>query len=376
MISLSRIRSLVLKEIRQILRDGSSLLIGLLLPAVLIFIFGYGISLDLKNVPIAIVMEDNSPTARDVLAGFRGTEYFSPVQASSMAEAEAMMRRREVDAILRIRNDFSANLLAGRASVQLIVHGIDSTSASLAQSYAAAALEEWAARLKDRGSAPLSSPASAYAEQRIWFNAANSSTWYLVPGLIVIIITIVGAFLTSLVMAREWERGTLEALFASPVRPLEVLLAKIIPYFVIGMAGLGLCLLAARFLFDLPFEGSFWLLLISSMFYLLSALGMGLLISALTRSQFLAGQITILISFLPAVLLSGFLFDLRNVPPLVRIIGHLLPSTYYMDLLKTLLLAGDNLPLAVRNCGILALYTVIFFLGALRASGKKLERRT
>ena len=200
----------------------------------------------------------------------------------------------------------------------------------------------------------------------------NSSTWDLVPGLIVIIITIVGAFLTSLVMAREWERGTLEALFASPVRPLEVLLAKIIPYFGIGMAGLGLCLLAARFLFSLPFEGSFRLLLVSSMLYLLAALGMGLLISSLTRSQFLAGQITILVSFLPAVLLSGFLFDFRNVPPAVRVIGHLLPSTYYIELLKTLLLPGDNLPLAARNCRLLALDAVLYFLGALRATRKRL----
>ena len=290
-----------------------------------------------------------------------------------MHEAEELMRRREVDAILRIRNDFSANLAAGSAPVQLVVHGIDSTSASLAQSYAAAALGEWASRLEDRGSVPVREHSgSVYIEQRIWFNAANSSTWYLVPGLIVIIITIVGAFLTSLVMAREWERGTLEALFASPVRPLEVLLAKIIPYFGIGMAGLGLCLLAARFLFSLPFEGSFRLLLVSSMLYLLAALGMGLLISSLTRSQFLAGQITILVSFLPAVLLSGFLFDLRNVPPAVRVIGHLLPSTYYMELLKTLLLAGDNLPLAARNCGVLALDAVLFFLGALRATRKRL----
>lgn len=191
-----------------------------------------------------------------------------------MHEAEELMRRREVDAILRIRNDFSANLAAGSAPVQLVVHGIDSTSASLAQSYAAAALGEWASRLEDRGSVPVREHSgSLYIEQRIWFNAANSSTWYLVPGLIVIIITIVGAFLTSLVMAREWERGTLEALFASPVRPLEVLLAKIIPYFGIGMAGLGFCLLAARFLFSLPFEGSFRLLLVSSMLYLLAALG-------------------------------------------------------------------------------------------------------
>ena len=373
MISPVRIRALVRKEIRQILRDGSSLLIGLLLPAVLIFIFGYGISLDLKEVPIAIVMEASSPMARDALAGFRGTGYFSPRQADSMHEAEELMRRREVDAILRIRNDFSANLAAGSAPVQLVVHGIDSTSASLAQSYAAAALGEWASRLEDRGSVPVREHSgSVYIEQRIWFNAANSSTWYLVPGLIVIIITIVGAFLTSLVMAREWERGTLEALFASPVRPLEVLLAKIIPYFGIGMAGLGLCLLAARFLFSLPFEGSFRLLLVSSMLYLLAALGMGLLISSLTRSQFLAGQITILVSFLPAVLLSGFLFDLRNVPPAVRVIGHLLPSTYYMELLKTLLLAGDNLPLAARNCGVLALDAVLFFLGALRATRKRL----
>lgn len=375
MISPARVRTLVRKEVRQILRDGSSLLIGLLLPAVLIFIFGYGISLDLKKVPIAIVMEDSSPPARDALAGFQGTSYFSPRRVNSMREAEELMRRREVDAILRIRNDFSANLAAGSAPVQLVLHGIDSTSASLAQSYTAAALGEWAATLEDRGENPAgeSAPGSIYVEQRIWFNAANSSTWYLVPGLIVIIITIVGAFLTSLVMAREWERGTLEALFATPVRPLEVLLAKIIPYFCIGMTGLGLCLLAARFLFKLPFEGSFHLLLVSSMLYLLATLGMGLLISSLTRSQFLSGQITILVSFLPAVLLSGFLFDLRNVPLAVRVIGHILPSTYYMELLKTLLLAGDNLPLAARNCGVLALDAAFFLLAALRATGKKLE---
>ena len=334
----SRVLALIRKESRQIMRDGSSLLIGLLLPAVLIFIFGYGLSLDLKEVPVALVNEDQSPAARDVLSVFRGTPYFAAREVCSMQEARELMRQREVDAIIRVRHDFSAELAQGKGGLQLILHGIDSTSASLAQSYTAAALGEWVTKMRDRG------------EQ--------------LPS--------VGAFLTALVMAREWERGTLEALFATPVQPLEVLISKIVPYFGIGIAGLALCLLAARFLFDLPFEGSFWLLVLSSMLYLLAALGLGLFISAKTRSQFLAGQVALMVSFLPAVLLSGFFFDLRNVPFIVRVIGNILPATYYMEILKTLLLAGDNMPVILKDCAVLALDAVIFLLAALRATRKRM----
>jgi ABC-2 type transport system permease protein len=207
----------------------------------------------------------------------------------------------------------------------------------------------------------------------MWFNSANTSTWYLVPGLIVLIMTLVGAFLTAMVMAREWERGTLEALFVSPVRPTEILLAKIIPYFLVGMLGLGMCLIAARFLFQVPMFGSFLVVLGSSMLYMLVALGIGLVISSTVKNQFLASQIALISSFMPALMLSGFLFDLRNVPTIIYLVGQLLPATYFMELIRTLFLAGNVWPLILKNSAILAGYAVLLLGLARFVTRKKLD---
>ncbi len=174
-------------------------------------------------------------------------------------------------------------------------------------------------------------------------------------------------------MAREWERGTIEALFVTPVRPLEILLAKIIPYMAIGLCGLMLCLLAAQFLFHVPMQGSLLLIMFSSALYLIVAVGMGLLISCVTKNQFLASQVALLSSFMPSLMLSGFLFDLRNVPPLVRAIGNILPATYFMDLLKTLFLAGNVWPLVLRNCAVLLLYAIVLLGLARRFTRKSLD---
>ena len=207
----------------------------------------------------------------------------------------------------------------------------------------------------------------------MWFNSANTSTWYLVPGLIVLLMTLVGAFLTAMVMAREWERGTLEALFVSPVRPTEILLAKIVPYFLVGMLGLGMCLVAARFLFQVPMFGSFLIVLGSSMLYMLVALGIGLVISSSVKNQFLASQIALISSFMPALMLSGFLFDLRNVPTVIYLVGQLLPATYFMELIRTLFLAGNVWPLILKNSAILAGYAVLLLGLARFVTRKKLD---
>jgi len=182
--------------------------------------------------------------------------------------------------------------------------------------------------------------------------------------------TLVGAFLTAMVMAREWERGTLEALFVSPVRPTEILLAKIVPYFLVGMLGLGMCLVAARFLFQVPMFGSFLIVLGSSMLYMLVALGLGLVISSSVKNQFLASQIALISSFMPALMLSGFLFDLRNVPTVIYLVGQLLPATYFMELIRTLFLAGNVWPLILKNSAILAAYAVLL-LGLARFVTRK-----
>lgn len=367
-----RLRALTVKEVRQLLRDRSSLALGIFLPILLIFLFGYGMSLDVEHAPVAVVLDDSSPTAIEAVSGLQLSPAIAPQRVRSMHEAEDLMRERRVDAIVRVPSDFSARRAAGQGTIQLIVHGSETTRAALIRSYASSALLQPLAREADRlgGSRPPGSAGQVVIEQRLWFNDANTSTWYLVPGLIVLIMTLVGAFLTALVMAREWERGTLEALFVTPVRPQEILLAKVIPYFGVGMLGLILCLLAARFLFEVPMRGSLALILLGSVLYLLVAVGLGLLISAATKSQFLASQIALVATFLPSLLLSGFLFDLRNVPVVVRVIGNILPATHFISLVRTLFLAGDVWPIVLRDCAILAAYAVVL-LGAARAVTRK-----
>lgn len=368
-----RLASLTRKEVRQLVRDRSNLLIGIGLPIALILIFGYGLSLDVKRAIVAIVLDDPSPVARDVAAGISRTEYLEPHLVRSYAEGEKLMRAREVDAVVQFPSDFTRRLNDGNAQIQVLVQGSDATRAASVSTYVSSALAGYGEKQADRGAGSASQAGAVTIVQRMWFNAANTSTWYLVPGLIVLIMTLVGAFLTALVMAREWERGTLEALFVTPVRPVEILLAKIIPCFGIGMIGLALCLLAARFLFDVPIYGSFIVLVISSMLYMLVALGIGLLISAVTKNQFLASQIALLASFLPAMMLSGFIFDLRNVPTAIRVIGNLLPATYFMELVKSLFLAGDFWPMIFKNCAILAAYAVALLGLARLVTRKRLD---
>ncbi|MCP1626800.1 ABC transporter permease [Pseudomonas nitroreducens] len=368
-----RLASLTRKEVRQLVRDRSNLLIGIGLPIALILIFGYGLSLDVKRAIVAIVLDDPSPVARDVAAGISRTEYLEPHLVRSFAEGERLMRAREVDAVVQFPSDFTRNLNDGHAQIQVLVQGSDATRAASVSTYVSSALAGYAEKQADRSAGSTAQGGAVTIVQRMWFNAANTSTWYLVPGLIVLIMTLVGAFLTALVMAREWERGTLEALFVTPVRPVEILLAKIIPCFGIGMIGLALCLLAARFLFHVPIYGSFLVLVIASMLYMLVALGIGLLISAVTKNQFLASQIALLASFLPAMMLSGFIFDLRNVPTAIRVIGNLLPATYFMELVKSLFLAGDFWPMIFKNCAMLAAYAVALLGLARLVTRKRLD---
>jgi ABC-2 type transport system permease protein len=349
---LRRIRALIRKETYEVMRDPSSIAIGIVMPVMLVLLFGYGLSLDVKNVPVAVVLEDSSPAARDLAAGFSMSPYFAARLVTSMPQAGQLMQQRKVDGIVRIRSDFSRRLALGDADVQVLVHGTDANNARIIQGYAQGAVGQWAARRSAEGSAIAAGP--VVVRDRMWFNAANDSHYFLVPGLIVLVVTLIGAFLTAMVMAREWERGTLEALFVTPARSGEILLGKTVPYFVLGMIGLLLCVLAARFLFEVPLRGSVWVLMAVSMLYLLVTLGIGLLVSSATRSQFVASQIALLVSFMPAMMLSGFLFDLRSMPAAVRLITFLMPARYYVTLLQTVFLAGNIWSVIVPNALVLA----------------------
>ena len=352
------------------IRDPSSVAIGIVLPVVLILLFGYGLSLDVNHVPLAVVLEDSSPEATDLAASFQLSEYFDARMLTSMPRAQELMLARKVDGILRIRPDFARNLNLGRAEVQILVHGVDANHARIVQSYAQGAIGQWAARRAAQGKEVLSGPVTV--QNRLWFNETNESRYFLIPGLIVLIMTLIGAFLTSLVVAREWERGTMESLFVTPVRPDEILLGKTIPYFALGMIGLALCLFAAKFLFQVPFRGSVAVLTGVSMLYLLVALAIGLWISSSVRSQFVASQIALLVTFLPAVMLSGFLFDLRSMPAAVRVITYILPARYYVTLLQTIFLAGDIWAVILPNAAVLAAMAMFFFVLTRRATQKKL----
>ncbi len=367
---LRRVWSLVRKEGRQVIRDPSSIAIGVVLPVILILLFGYGLSLDVKDVPIAVVLENPSPTATELAAGFRLSPYFQVHSTTSMAEARKIMFAREVDGIVRIRADFARNVGLGNAEVQIVVRGDDANQARLVQGYAEGAVGQWTARRaaegRDVGGGPV------IIQNRLWFNEANESRYFLVPGLIVLVMTLIGAMLTSLVMAREWEHGTFESLFVTPVRTDEILLGKTIPYFVLGMIGLGICLFGAKFLFHVPFRGSVWVLAGSSALYLLVALGIGLLISSAFKSQFVAIQVTMLVTFLPAFLLSGFLFDLRSMPAAVRLMTYALPARYYVAILQTIFLAGDIWGVILSNTAVLAVMAAVLAILTRGVTRKKL----
>ena len=370
-----RLWALVKKEFHQMLRDRSNLLVGLALPVTLILLFGYGMSFDVKDVRVAMVLEDASPRVQQVLAGLRGSTYMELRWAGSMPEAEQRLRRHKVEAILRVPSDFSGRLQSGDAKVQLVVNGSESTSAATIESYVNGVLALWAQKEADRaGPAGQTTVAgSVQVQQRLWFNEAGESTWFLVPGLLVLVLTLIGAFLTSLLIAREWERGTMESLFVTPVRPLEIVLAKLIPYVGVGLVDLAMCLLAAHFLFEVPMRGSLGMMVLGGTLYLVVSLLMGLFISGRTRNQFQASQVALLGSLLPSMMLSGFIFDLRNAPALGQVIGHLLPATHFMGLAKSLFLMGNHWPILMQSLGILLIYAVLLLWATLRTVRKRLD---
>ena len=367
---LRRIRALIRKESYELVRDPSNLAIGIFMPMILVLLFGYGLSLDVKDVPIAIVLEDSSPEARELASGFQMSRYFKAQLLASMPAAQQLMLENKVDGIVRISADFSRHLSIGDAVVQVLVRGTDANNARIIQAYAQGAVAQWSARRVAQGAQVAGGP--VVVKNRLWFNEANDSHYFLVPGLIVLVMTLIGAFLTAMVMAREWERGTLEALFVTPVRTDEILLGKTVPYFVLGMIGLLLCIVAAKLLFEVPLRGSIWLLMSVSTIYLLVTLGIGLLVSSVTRSQFVASQLALVVSFLPAMMLSGFLFDLRSAPVVVRLISYLMPARYYVSLLQTVFLAGNIWSVIIPNGIVLTVIATILLILSRFATHKRL----
>ncbi len=367
-----RLRGLVRKECSQILRDPSSIAIAFVMPVFLLLIFGYGISLDAERVPIAVVAEQPDADTAGLEARFDASRYFAPVYMSDLGQAEEALRAMRVNAIVHLQSDFSRRMRGpGGAPIQVIVNGTDANTARLVIGYVQGVWQSWlekrAVERGERLGAPLR------IDQRVWFNSELRSRNYLVPGLIAIIMTLIGALLTALVMAREWERGTMEALMVTPVTMGEVLLGKVMPYFVLGLGGMGVSVAMGLWLFGVPLLGSPWLLLAVSSLFLLAALGMGLLISTAAKSQFVAGMAAIITTFLPAFLLSGFIFDIGSMPPVVQAITRILPARYFVASLQTLFLAGNVWSVVLPNAAALAVFAAVFLGASRRMLRKRLE---
>ena len=370
--SLMRLKGLIRKEFLQIVRDPSSIAIAFVMPLFLLLLFGYGVSLDADHLPVALVAEEPSADTADFFASLAGSHYFAPLTMTTQAEAEEALRQGKVNAIVHLGANFAERLRRPEgAPIQLIVNGVDANTARLTQGYVEGAWGNWLARRATARGQALATPVQL--EQRIWFNPEVKSRNFLVPGLVAIIMTLIGTLLTALVMAREWERGTLEALLVTPASMTEVLLGKLIAYFVLGTGGMLLTVGLAVFLFEVPLRGSFWVLWAAASLFLLAALGMGLTISSLARNQFVAGQIAIIGTLLPAFLLSGFLFDIDSMPAVVQTLTHLIVARYFVAIVQTLFLAGDVWAVVLPNAAALVVMAAFFLAVTWRKSRKRLE---
>ena len=364
-----RLKGLIRKEFLQVLRDPSSIAIAFLMPLLLLLLFGYGVSLDAENVPVALVAEQPNADTSSFVGAFRQSRYFSPVVMPGMREAVEALDSRRIDAIVHMRQDFSRRMRsADGAPVQVIVNGMDANNARLVQGYVEGVWATWLRGEALAAGRQLDIPVQV--DERVWFNSELKSRNFIVPGLIAIIMTLIGALLTAMIMAREWERGTMEALMVTPVTIREVIVGKLVPYYILGMGGMTLSVVMAVGLFGVPLKGSIGVLFLTSSLFLLAALGMGLLISVIARNQFVAGQAAIIATFLPAFILSGFLFDISSMPAPVQVITHAVAARYFIEILQTLFLAGNVWPVIVPNAAALLLMAA-FFLGVARKKSRK-----
>jgi ABC-2 type transport system permease protein len=367
-----RLLGMIRKESLQILRDPSSIAIAFVMPVVLLLVFGYGVSLDARRVPLAMVVEAPDANTASLIGAFQHSEYFDPRSFHTIQAAQEAFDLREVFGIVWLRNDFSSRLLSqGDAPIDVIVNGVDANQARITEGYIQGVWQAWLTDYAAARGVDLRVP--VVLEPRIWFNAAVRSRDFLVPGLIAVIMTLIGAMLTSMVVAREWERGTMEALMVTPIRIGEMVIGKLVPYFLLGMGGMLLSVAVALWQFEVPLRGSFWALTAASALFMLVALGMGLLISVVTKNQFVAGQISIVITFLPAFILSGFIFQISSMPEPIRVITHIIPARYYVAILQTLFLAGDIWPIVLGNSVALFLMMLIFMGAARRKFHKRLD---
>lgn len=368
-----RMSGLIRKETLQVIRDPSNILVAVILPLILLFLFGYGVTFDPRYFNIGLVVEQATPETGSFESALVNSPYFRIEKGHDRRQFEDALVAGDIKAIVILPAKFAAVAYRGdTAPIQVIVDGGDPNTAELVSAYIERLWLNWLTQESiSRGQALQ--PILVDLQPRVWFNPEISSRNYLVPGSIAIILMLIGALLTALVVAREWERGTMEALLATPISVSELLIGKLAPYFALGMISMFISVAAAVFVFGVPFRGSFVILALLSALFMLAALGQGLLISTVTRNQLVAGQLSVMSAFLPAFYFSDFVFEVASMPPALQLVSYVIPAKYYISSLQTLFLAG-NIPSVIipDAIGIAAIAGVFFILTAL-ATRRRLD---
>lgn len=371
--SLRRLKALITKEFYQILQDPSSILITVCLPLILLFLYGYGVSLDLNHLKLGIVAEDTSPNAQSLIESFTNSPYFSPKIVGDRRELRDDIVLGNLRGFVVIPSYFSAfrKQQGVTAPIQVIADGSEPNTANFVQNYVQGAYSLWLEQ--EHLMSGLQGLPLIAAQPRFWYNEELESRFFLVPGSLAIIMTLIGTLLTALVVAREWDRGTMEALMATPVKSIELVLGKLIPYFLLGMGSMALCVVIAITLFDLPFRGSYLVLAVITAIFLFCALGAGLLISTLSKNQFVASQLALFSAFLPSYMLSGFIFEIASMPLFIQMITWIVPARYFVQSLQTIFLVGNVPDLLISNALSMLLIGCVLFTLIARKTAKRLD---
>lgn len=372
-----RVMVMARKELVQILRDPQSLLIVILMPVILVLLFGYGVNIDLKGLPVFVFDRDGTQQSQDLLKHFQASQYFHVARV--VGNYDALTRGLDDGSAkmgIVIPWNFSQRLREGGAvQVQALVDATDDNTANILTGYVQGVVQAYSAQVQRQWLSARGAPlqfAPIAVESRTWYNEDLESSAFIIPGVLALVMSVIGAFLTSLTIAREWERGTMEQLISTPVSAGEIMLGKLLPYFVLGMADTVVCALIAIYWFRVPFRGSFLTLMGSSAMFMVVVLSMGFFISVLAKGQFAASQIALITTFLPAFLLSGFLFAIEQMPVPLQWITHVIPARYYVSVLKKIFLKGTPAALLYADLIPLAIFALVLGILATRSFHKRL----
>jgi ABC-2 type transport system permease protein len=356
--SFTRLMAIARKEVIQLRRDPRSLLLAFAVPVILLVIFGYAITWDIRNIALGVLDKDRSAQSRELIESFRASGYFTLERGiESEREIDALFDRGLLQIVLVVPPDFSERLgTATPPAVQALVDGSDANTATIILAYTQAIVIQHSARLS-ASTRRIRFPVEP--QSRVWYNEELLSRNMIVPGLVAVIMAVITAMLTSLTIAREWERGTMEQLASTPVRRVEVIIGKLLPYVGIGLIDIVIIVVLGLLLFGVPFRGNPLLLLGMSLLFLTGGLGLGIFISAATRSQMLATQAALMITYLPSLLLSGFMFAIEAMPAPLRAITYLLPARYFLVVTRGIFLKGVGLDVLRTQALLMALFAVV-----------------